>query len=97
MYVHDYYRYMLPSLTFHSLQPLKYGFEAMMVNEFHTINAECSVLVPTGPGYENVSLANKVCTTVGSLPGQSTVNGERYLSLDFNYSYSHLWRVSTFE
>ena len=67
-----------------------------MVNEFHTINAECSVLVPTGPGYENVSLANKVCTTVGSLPGQSTVNGERYLSLDFNYSYSHLWSVSPF-
>ena len=65
-----------------------------MVNEFHTINAECSFLVPEGPGYENVPLANKVCTTVGSVTGQSTVNGPRYLSLSFNYSYSHLWRVS---
>ncbi len=66
-----------------------------MVNEFHTINAQCSALVPQGPGYEGISLANQVCTTVGSVPGSSTVNGNNYVLLSYNYTYSHLWRVST--
>ena len=65
-----------------------------MVNEFHTIDAECAVLVPQGPGYENIPLANKVCTTVGSVPGSSTVNGNNYIELSYSYTYGHLWRVS---
>ena len=64
-----------------------------MVNEFHTVDAGCSTLVPQGPGYEGVSIANQVCTTVGSVPGSSTVSGLRYIELAYNYSYSHLWRV----
>ena len=65
----------------------------MMVNEFHTVNAECATLVPQGPAYTNVTLENQVCTTVGSVPGVSTVSGLSYLDLAYNYSYSHLWRV----
>lgn len=65
-----------------------------MVNEFHTINGICSTLVPSGPGYEGISLANQVCTVVGSLPGQDRVNGNRFVNLSFQYSFSHLWRVS---
>ncbi len=64
-----------------------------MINEFHTVDAQCATLVPQGPGYEGVSVANQVCTTVGSSPGSSTVSGLRYLELSYNYSYSHLWRV----
>ncbi|CAL1709796.1 unnamed protein product [Somion occarium] len=71
---------------------INYGFESLMVNEFHGINAECSSLVPQGPGYEGITLANQACTTVGSIPGQELVNGNRYVELSFNYSYSHLWR-----
>lgn len=63
-----------------------------MVNEFHLKKSECSVLVPAGPGYENVSSVNQVCTTVGSLPGQSFVDGNRYVNLSFDYYFSHLWR-----
>lgn len=65
-----------------------------MVNEFHTLNGDCASLVPQGPGYENITLANQVCTTVGSQSGQSFVNGMRYIVMSFGYSYSHLWRVS---
>jgi len=65
-----------------------------MVNEFHTVDGTCSTLVPSGPGYAGISLSNQVCTVVGSEPGQASVNGLRYLSLSFGYSYSHLWRVS---
>ncbi|PFH48337.1 hypothetical protein AMATHDRAFT_65762 [Amanita thiersii Skay4041] len=74
------------------INPLRYGFEALMVNEFHTLNGICSTLVPSGPGYEGVSLANQVCTTVGSVPGQDRVNGNRFLELSFQYKYSYLWR-----
>lgn len=74
------------------INPLRYGFEALMVNEFHTIEGTCTTLVPQGPGYENISSANQVCTTVGSQPGQSTVDGNAFLYYSFGYEYSHLWR-----
>jgi len=75
------------------LQPLRYAYEAFMTNEFRTINAECSNLVPQGPGYENITLENQICAVVGALPGESTVNGLRHLGLSFNYELSHMWRV----
>ncbi|KAI0943006.1 hypothetical protein AcW1_002753 [Taiwanofungus camphoratus] len=74
------------------INPLRYGFEAMMANEFRTLKGSCAALVPQGPGYENVTLANQACTTVGSVPGQEIVSGVRYIALSFGYTYSHLWR-----
>jgi hypothetical protein len=61
-----------------------------MVNEFHTLRGSCSNLVPQGPGYENVSLDNQVCTTVGSVPGQPYVEGERFVELSYEFYYSNL-------
>ena len=77
-----------------ALQPFKYGFDSVMTNEFRTVNGTCNNLVPQGPGYEGVSLANKVCTTIGALPGESTVQGSRFVELAYGYSYAHIWRVS---
>ena len=65
-----------------------------MTNELHTIDAQCVSLIPSGPGYENVTLTNQVCTVVGSRPAESTVSGAIYANLSYGYSYSHLWRVS---
>ena len=65
-----------------------------MVNEFHTLNGACTTLVPQGPGYENVQLANQVCTTVGSQPGVLTVSGSAFIADSFGYYFSNLWRVS---
>ncbi|KAF8345691.1 pleiotropic drug resistance ABC transporter, partial [Amanita rubescens] len=73
------------------INPLRYAFEALMVNEFHTLDGICSSLVPSGPGYEDVSLANQVCTVIGSLPGQDRVDGNRFVNLSFQYSHRHLW------
>ena len=64
-----------------------------MTNEFHTLNGVCSTLVPSGPGYEGISLANQVCTVLGSVSGQETVSGNSYLALSFSYFYRNLWRV----
>jgi ATP-binding cassette subfamily G (WHITE) protein 2 (SNQ2) len=74
------------------VNPIRYGFEGLISNEFHTLNGTCSNLIPSGTGYENVLLANQVCGTVGSISGQSTVDGNRFIQLSYDYSYSNLWR-----
>ncbi|KAG2054926.1 pleiotropic drug resistance ABC transporter [Suillus hirtellus] len=74
------------------LNPVWWSFGSLLVNEFHTLHGFCSTLVPQGPGYENVSLANQVCTTVGSQPGDLLVDGNIYVGLTFNFQYGHLWR-----
>jgi len=81
-------------LTAFGHQPIRYGFEAILTNEFHTLNGVCSTLVPSGIGYENITLANQVCTTLGSQPEQPFVDGDTFVELSYGYSYSHLWRVS---
>ncbi|KAF9242313.1 ABC-2 type transporter-domain-containing protein [Melanogaster broomeanus] len=73
------------------LNPLRYSFESLMVNEFHTIDGTCTTLVPQGPGYENITLANQVCTTIGSQPGMATVSGDTFLDLSYGYEHSKLW------
>ncbi|KIY47781.1 pleiotropic drug resistance ABC transporter [Fistulina hepatica ATCC 64428] len=73
------------------LNPIRWSFESLLTNEFRTINGPCDQLVPSGYGYENISLANQVCTTVGALPGQATVSGSRYVELSFNFRWSHTW------
>ncbi|KAG1857398.1 ABC-2 type transporter-domain-containing protein [Suillus subalutaceus] len=74
------------------LNPLWWGFGALIVNEFHTLDGVCSTLIPQGPGYENVSLANQVCITVGSQPGKLLVDGNIYVGLTYDFWYSQLWR-----
>ncbi|KAI0074336.1 pleiotropic drug resistance ABC transporter [Panus rudis PR-1116 ss-1] len=74
------------------INPLKYGFEALIVNEFHNLQGLCSSLIPSGSGYENITLANQACTTVGGTSGSNMVDGMRYVELSFDYAYDHLWR-----
>ncbi|KAJ7815522.1 pleiotropic drug resistance ABC transporter [Mycena olivaceomarginata] len=71
--------------------PLRYGFEAVVANEFHTLKGSCASLVPQGPGYENVSLTNQVCATVGSVQGQNFVDGNSFIAIAYGYSYSNEW------
>ncbi|RXW18211.1 hypothetical protein EST38_g7644 [Candolleomyces aberdarensis] len=74
------------------INPVLYAFDALMTNEFSTLNGICSNLVPSGPGYEGISLANQVCPIVGALPGQDRVNGNRYVELSFEYYHKNMWR-----
>ncbi|KAJ7261720.1 ABC-2 type transporter-domain-containing protein [Mycena haematopus] len=71
--------------------PLRYGFEAIMANEFHTLNGTCASLVPQGPGYENITLANQVCATVGSVAGQNFVDGNKFIADSYGYHYGNEW------
>jgi ATP-binding cassette subfamily G (WHITE) protein 2 (PDR) len=74
------------------LNPVSYGFEALMVNEFHNRNFECNQYIPTGQGYEGIGGTNSACMAVGSVPGQPYVNGDAYINTAYNYSASNKWR-----
>lgn len=74
------------------INPVQYAFEALMANEFHGLNIECTppFLVPVGvpgaaPEYQS-------CLIQGSSPGSTVVKGENYINSQFTYSRSHLWR-----
>lgn len=73
------------------INPLQYGFEALMANEFSGLEIACQppFLVPQGPG---ASPQYQSCTIQGSQPGQTTVSGDDYIRVAFQYSRSHLWR-----
>ncbi|KAG6380437.1 hypothetical protein JVT61DRAFT_8576 [Boletus reticuloceps] len=74
------------------INPIRYSFESLLVNEFHTIDGFCGTLVPSGPLYDSFSDSNKACTTVGSQTGNPFVSGDRFVFLSYGYLYSHLWR-----
>ncbi|KAL2859549.1 ABC drug exporter AbcA [Aspergillus pseudodeflectus] len=74
------------------LNPISFGFEALMINEFHNREFRCVNYVPSGPGFSDVGPENRVCSTVGSIPGQPFVNGDNYIESLYAYVASHKWR-----
>ncbi|CAI5757455.1 unnamed protein product [Candida verbasci] len=74
------------------INPVGYVFESLMDNEFHNREFQCASFVPSGPGFENISMDNRVCSAVGSVPGSDVVNGSDYLRLAYQYSNAHKWR-----
>ncbi|CZR65741.1 probable multidrug resistance protein CDR1 [Phialocephala subalpina] len=74
------------------INPVAYGFEAIMANEFHNRNFTCSSYVPFGGLYDDVPPVNRACVAIGSVLGQTTVNGDVYLASAFGYHNSHKWR-----
>ncbi|KAJ5649509.1 ABC multidrug transporter atrF [Penicillium longicatenatum] len=74
------------------IDPLSYGFEALLSNEFYGKEIPCvgTNLIPNGPGYEN-SLYQSCAGVGGATPGATSVSGVDYLA-SLSYSHSHLWR-----
>jgi ATP-binding cassette subfamily G (WHITE) protein 2 (PDR) len=72
--------------------PVSYGFESVMVNEFHDRRFECSSFVPSGSSYENVAPEQRVCAVQGAQPGADFVGGTAYVETAFRYSYGNRWR-----
>lgn len=73
------------------INPVQYGFEGLMANEFSGLQIACQppFLVPQGPG---AAPQYQSCTLQGSQPGQTTVSGDDYIRVAYQYSRSHLWR-----
>ena len=74
------------------INPLSYGFESLMINEFWGKSFDCSQYFPRGANYENVSALGRVCVSVGSTPGLDFVLGSNYLRTSYKYENSHKWR-----
>ncbi|KIV97643.1 hypothetical protein PV10_01362 [Exophiala mesophila] len=74
------------------LDPVAYGFEALMINEFSGQNYECTMFVPSGPDYTDVPALSRICGTTGAQPGQSFVNGDDYINTTYQYYASNRWR-----
>ncbi|KAF7551934.1 hypothetical protein G7Z17_g4676 [Cylindrodendrum hubeiense] len=69
------------------ITPIFYAFEALIVNEFHGREFECASFIPphgTGDAF--------ICSAVGSIPGQLSISGDRFIEINYKYSYSHIWR-----
>jgi len=71
------------------VNPVGWGFESLMVNEFHGRNFTCSGYVPN---YSNVTAATTACDAIGAVPGQLYVNGEAHINSAYSYYHSHKWR-----
>ncbi|KAI8381939.1 ATP-dependent permease PDR12 [Nakaseomyces glabratus] len=76
----------------HFLNPLTYAFESLVSTEFHHREMLCSQLIPSGPGYENVSVANQICNAAGAIKGHMFVNGDTYIDRQYHFAYRHAWR-----
>ena len=71
------------------INPVAYAFEALLVNEIHGRDFQCSSFVPAQgePGSSTF-----VCVSRGAMAGQNTVSGDAFLTSSYRYSYTHLWR-----
>lgn len=76
---------------FRWINPVAYGFENVMVNEFSGRTFACAYLIPSGTGYENTSVEHRACAVQGSVPGSDTVSGTAYVETAFQYQYSKRW------
>ncbi|KAI2486915.1 ABC transporter CDR4 [Pyrenophora tritici-repentis] len=74
------------------INPVAYGFESLMVNEFSGRQFRCNTFVPSGPGFESITGLGRACNAIGSVPGQPYVSGDAYINSSFNYHAKNKWR-----
>ncbi|CAP95463.1 Brefeldin A resistance protein [Penicillium chrysogenum] len=75
------------------INPMAYGFEALLGNEFHSSIIPCvgPNLIPNGPGYTNGEGGQSCAGVGGASPGATSVTGREYLA-SMSFSHSHVWR-----
>ncbi|KAF5591683.1 ABC-2 type transporter [Fusarium pseudocircinatum] len=74
------------------INPLAYGFEALMVNELHGRQFPCAHIIPSGQGYDSLKASQRTCVVVGAVPGSTVVDGGAYLEGTYQYEHGHKWR-----
>lgn len=74
------------------VNPIYYGLESVMINEFAGIHFPCSTFIPFGPGYEDALPSGRACSAQGAVPGDDSVSGTAYMETAYGYDSSHRWR-----
>ncbi|KAM0309735.1 hypothetical protein ACHAO8_008783 [Botrytis cinerea] len=75
------------------INPMAYGFESLLGNEFHGQELDCvgPYLIPNGPGYTAGDGGQSCIGVGGAVTGATSVTGDEYLA-SMSFSHSHLWR-----
>lgn len=73
------------------IDPVAYGFESLMVNEFHDRNFSCTASYYVPP-YGNLALGQKVCNVVGARAGEDYVSGDAYINSSYSYYFKDKYR-----
>ncbi len=76
------------------LDPIAYAFEALVANEFSGREFLCGGFVPAGPGYSDVSAAERACAVAGAMPGEGFVRGDVFINQAYGYYHAHIWRYA---
>ncbi|PLW13544.1 hypothetical protein PCANC_09627 [Puccinia coronata f. sp. avenae] len=73
------------------LDPISHAFDAVLSNEFHGLELQCSPqhVVPRGPSYTDPNY--QTCVTMGSKPNSLVVLGDDYIFQSYGFEYRHLW------
>ncbi|MBW0500769.1 hypothetical protein O181_040484 [Austropuccinia psidii MF-1] len=73
------------------LNPIAHAFEAVLSNEFHGLQLQCSSqhIVPRGPSYTNSTY--QTCSLPGSKLNSLVVLGDDYLRQLYGFEYKNLW------
>ncbi|MBE3046671.1 ABC transporter permease, partial [Candidatus Bathyarchaeota archaeon] len=71
------------------INPIYYAFEILVANEFHGHDFPCGSFVPA---YVPQAGNSFICSTVGAVAGEMTVSGDAYIDVNYEYTYSHVWR-----
>ncbi|KAF2450443.1 ABC multidrug transporter [Karstenula rhodostoma CBS 690.94] len=74
------------------INPISYGFESVVVNEFNGRQFPCAQFVPSGPSYEGIAPDQRACAVKGAVAGADYVNGTAFASTTYNYQYANRWR-----
>ncbi|KAJ4368375.1 Multidrug resistance protein [Neocucurbitaria cava] len=77
---------------FSYINPVYYGFESLVINEFSGRTFSCAKYIPDGPDYNDAPLNQKACAAVGSTPGSDITFGDAYMYETWGYQEKHLWR-----
>lgn len=75
------------------INPMAYGFESLLGNEFHDQEIPCvgPNIIPNGPGYTTGEGGQSCAGVGGAIPGATSFTGDAYLA-SMSFHHSHIWR-----
>lgn len=74
------------------LNPVYYALESLLINEFQGRTFDCTEIVPSGPGYEDITGTERSCVALGSEAGSLSVSGTAYIQVMYEANLGHKWR-----
>ncbi|KAL5505028.1 SNQ2_6 [Sanghuangporus vaninii] len=84
------------SLWLSWLDPLRYTFEGLIVNEYHGVQVPCSGYASGGEIYGTAFLPAQTCLSAALASQQINISGDDYFEDTYGYSYANLWTIQNF-